>query len=446
MKAEGRFSFIAMCRHAVAVCALALAGCGGGGSGPTPTPQQQAAADAAFQYGYPLVETMRVCDRFPTLNTFAFRSTLTTAQDRVVVRVNNDTLTSTSCAYLGASWVLVTMPPTNGRYMSLQVIDAYTNNAAIRGPLQVPAGGAQYVLHLAGSSNAGLPAGVPVIEVNTPYVFLLLRTLVNGPPDLAAADAAQRQFTLQANSAVAPVRPVVAGATAAEDFFLKLMLRLAQNPPPSSEAALVNGFAAGGVVASMSPSLNGVSAEQRAAWETAYTRGLAAFDAGNDVLGMLRSGWRYPTPDFAVFDTDYFRRAVTARLGLFALSPVEAVYISGVATAAGVRLNGNTPVTLRLPATWPPVDARGFWSLTLYAQDGFFVPNALNRYSIGAFTPGVVTEPDGSKMLTVQCTDPGGARTANWLPAPCGPYGMVMRLYLPDAAVLTPQFALPPIQ
>src|SRR6185369_17423414 len=99
----------------------------------------------------------------------------------------------------------------------------------------------------------------------------------------------------------------------------------------------------------------------------------------------------------------------------------------------------------QLPRAWPPIDPGGFWSLTMYNADGFLVDNALHRYSISDRTPGIHREPDGSLKLYLQCTDPGGARSANWLPAPCGRFSATMRLYLPTAAALEPSFTLPPL-
>jgi hypothetical protein len=411
----------------------------------------QAAAKAAFQYGYPLTETMRVCDLAPSVNRLQFSATLATAQSRAVVAPNNDTLYGSACAYLGAGWVRVTMPASNGRYMSLQVLDAYTNTAAIRGPKHVAPSGGQYVLKLAGSTQAGLPDGVPVIEVNTPYAYLLTRTLVDSPSDLAAADAAQQQITLVANSTTVAARAsATGGTTAAQDFFLRLMQRLAQNPPLAGESALVASFSAAGVTPASRPSVSNASGEQLAAWEIAYRDGLAALDAGSDVapasLGSLRGGWSFPGPGLGNFGVDYAYRALIARKGLFALTSDEAVYVSASSDAGGAALDGRTGYTLRLPAGWPPVDVRGFWSLTLYGPDRFLVANAIDRYSIGGRTRGLAIAGDGSLTLYVQCTDPGGARSANWLPAPCGRFSLTMRLYLPTDKVLEPAFTLPVLQ
>jgi hypothetical protein len=431
-----------------AACAVLGACGGGGGSSAIVVPAAvKAAADDAFRYGYPLTETMRVCDLAPAVNVLSFKSTLATAQDRAVVAPNNDTLYGSACLYLGASWVKLTMPPAGGRYMSLQVLDAYTNNAGIRGPLQIPAAGASYAIVRSGTTPANLPSGLPTIEVPTPYAYLITRTLVDGPADLSAADATQRRIVLEPDSTAVPARtPIGATGNAGYDFFLKLMLRLAQNPPPAVERSLVAAFADAGISATLAPALARASADQLAAWDAAYPQGLAALDASAGVLGSLRGAWSIPVAELGRPGSDYLLRAVTARRGLFALTRDEAMYVSTSIDATGAALDGRRAVALRLPAGWPPVDPRGFWSLTMYGPDGFLVANAIDRYSIGGRTPGVQREADGSLLLAIQCTDPGGARTANWLPAPCGPFYLTMRLYLPTAAVAEPGFTIPAVQ
>lgn len=62
----------------------------------------------------------------------------------------------------------------------------------------------------------------------------------------------------------------------------------------------------------------------------------------------------------------------------------------------------------------PP--AEGFWSLTMYDKDYFFVENPLNRYSISA-RQNLKPNADGSVDLYIQNESPGADKEANWLPA-----------------------------
>ncbi|GGF63933.1 hypothetical protein GCM10007301_24670 [Azorhizobium oxalatiphilum] len=81
------------------------------------------------------------------------------------------------------------------------------------------------------------------------------------------------------------------------------------------------------------------------------------------------------------------------------------------------------------PNQLPPV--KGFWSLTMYDKDMFFVANPINRYSMSLRT-NPVREPDGSLIIYVQNESPGPGKEANWLPAPKERFDLMMRLYWPD--------------
>ena len=74
-----------------------------------------------------------------------------------------------------------------------------------------------------------------------------------------------------------------------------------------------------------------------------------------------------------------------------------------------------------------------FWSLTLYdLPQSLLYANPLNRYLINSpMLPSLEHDEDGGVTLYVQNETPGAAKEANWLPAPKGPFFLVMRLYWP---------------
>ena len=81
----------------------------------------------------------------------------------------------------------------------------------------------------------------------------------------------------------------------------------------------------------------------------------------------------------------------------------------------------------------PP--ARAFWSITLYDEQGYQVANPLNRFALSSWMP-LVFNDDGSLDLLFQTESPGPAKQANWLPAPKGPFNVLMQLYAPEAEAL----------
>ena len=53
---------------------------------------------------------------------------------------------------------------------------------------------------------------------------------------------------------------------------------------------------------------------------------------------------------------------------------------------------------------------------------------------------------DGGLTLYVQNESPGKDKEANWLPAPKGPFSMIMRLYWPKEAATEGKWKQPPLQ
>lgn len=148
----------------------------------------------------------------------------------------------------------------------------------------------------------------------------------------------------------------------------------------------------------------------------------------------------------AAFGTDYFTRTAVARSNILVNASVQAKYFYQDLDAGHGRLNGASryEITFERDQT-PPVN--GFWSLTLYDQDHFFVPNALNRYSLGTKNKGLKSNPDGSLTIYVQTEAPAPAQRDNWLPAPkSAEFSLFLRAYWPKAAVLDGSWTPPAVR
>ena len=90
----------------------------------------------------------------------------------------------------------------------------------------------------------------------------------------------------------------------------------------------------------------------------------------------------------------------------------------------------------------PPVN--GFWSLTMYDADYFFVQNPLNRYTLSSRSK-FKTNRDGSVDLYIQNTSPGKDRESNWLPVPAGKFILMFRFYWPKEAIIDGTWKLPAV-
>jgi hypothetical protein len=100
-----------------------------------------------------------------------------------------------------------------------------------------------------------------------------------------------------------------------------------------------------------------------------------------------------------------------------------------ISTANGQTRKFWDKYVIRFPkGEMPPV--RGFWSLTMYDAQWFFVANPLNRYTLSQRNA-LKSNPDGSVNLYIQAASPGPDKESNWLPAPSGPFILTLRLYWP---------------
>ena len=131
-------------------------------------------------------------------------------------------------------------------------------------------------------------------------------------------------------------------------------------------------------------------------------------------------------------------RSVAAHQGLYGNSGSEAVYPTYLAMPDGAPLDASAnSYTLTFEGSdLPPVEA--FWSLTMYdGTSQLFVRNPLNRYLLNStMLEDFVFRDDGSLVLHIGTESPGAELDSNWLPAPNGPFYMVLRLYGPKPEVL----------
>lgn len=148
----------------------------------------------------------------------------------------------------------------------------------------------------------------------------------------------------------------------------------------------------------------------------------------------------------AAFGTDYFTRTAAAKANILVNSPNETKYFYLDTDVSGARLNGANRYTVTFAKDQtPPVN--GFWSLTLYNEHHFFVPNEIKRYSTGTKNKGLKTNPDGMLTIYVQAEAPPAAQRDNWLPAPKGSdFTLYVRAYWPKAAIMDGTWTPPPVQ
>jgi len=120
----------------------------------------------------------------------------------------------------------------------------------------------------------------------------------------------------------------------------------------------------------------------------------------------------------------------------------EAAYWTTTRDGSGRTLSGRHRYVLNFPAgQLPPNDA--FWSLTVTDVVGYMVSNSIHRSSFDDRS-NLARNADGSIDVYLQHEAPTG-HEQNWLPTPSGKFKLMLRAYLPGAAILDGTYRVPPV-
>ncbi|NWG25395.1 MAG: DUF1254 domain-containing protein [Pseudorhodoplanes sp.] len=429
-------------------------------------------ATDAYVYGYPLV-TMEMTRRVVT-NVAAPEGTRApmgqiiklreypNASFRDVTAPNADTLYTTAFFDVGKEpWVL-SIPDMKDRYYLLPMLDGWTNVFQVPGKRTTGTGAQTYAITGPGWKGV-LPAGVKEYKSPTSIVWLLGRIYCTGTPeDYAAVHKLQDEFKLVPLSAygrpytppAGTVDPSIDMKTAvreqvnrmdAVEYFTLLCRLMKDNPPAPADAPHVARFAGIGIVPGRDFDASKLKADfVRRVPEFGFHRIMLQFKINKDVKN--EQGWSFTTKT-GVYGTDYLMRALVTAIGLGANRPQDAVYPTSMKDAEGRKYSGANKYVMRFPkGQLPPVT--GFWSLTMYNSEYFFVANPLNRYSISP-RQDLKSNPDGSTDIYIQHESPGKDRESNWLPAPAGDFILMLRMYWPNEkspSIINGTWKIPPVR
>jgi hypothetical protein len=432
------------------VLALTIAG----RAADTTPAEARAIAKEAYIYGFPLVDNYRIQHSYfvdrqnpefkAPWNQIHNVPRVFTPADTAIQTPNSDTPYSFVGMDLRGEPIVLTVPPIEKeRYFSIQLIDAYTFNFDYLGSRATGNEGGSYLI--AGPSWKGeTPKGVKkVFRSETDFVFAVYRTQLFKPDDLDNVKKVQAGYKAQTLSAflcqpapkAAPAIDFIKPLTPAEEktaaeFFNILNFVLRFCPTVPSETELMARFAKIGVGAGKTVDLS--KPEMKTALEQGMADAWAAFGGLKEEFeaGKLTSGDVFGTREY--LKNNYLYRMGAAVLGIYGNSKQEALYPAYYVDEAKQKLNGANRYTLRFaPDKLPPVNA--FWSLTMYNEpESLLVANPINRYLVNSpMLPQFKRDADGGLTLIVQNESPGKDKEANWLPAPKGPFSMIMRLYWP---------------
>jgi len=456
---------------AVAAAAVLVASCAKAPEAPALTAAEaREIARDAYVYGFPMVDNYRIQHAYfvdtanpeykGAWNVVHNTARVYTPEDKAIQTPNSDTPYSSIGLDLRAEPMVLTVPAIEeGRYYSLQFVDAYTFNFAYAGTRATGNGGGQFLVTGPGWKGE-VPAGFTHIPSETDLVFVLYRTQLFGPDDLENVKKIQAGYGVQplsaflgtapppAAPAIAWVAPLSPEAQRTDPKFFEILNFVLQFAPThASETDLRARFAKLGIApggdfdpAKLSPEiLQAVKDGMADAWAEldAITKRVEA--------GELTSGDFFGTREY--LKNNYAYRMAGAALGIYGNSKEEAFYPAYRVDAAGQPLDGSHRYTLRFePGQLPPAGA--FWSLTMYEQpSSLLVANPINRYLINSpMLPDLKKDADGGFTIYVQHDSPGKAKEANWLPAPEGRFAAVLRIYQPKPEALDGTWKRPELE
>ena len=347
--------------------------------------------------------------------------------------------------------MVISVPPvTDGRYFSVQLVDANTYNFGYIGSRTTGIKGGSYMV-VAPEWQGAAPAGMQVFRSNAQYALALFRTQLFNPADIDNVLKFQKGYAVQTLSAYLgqtppPALPMPPFPNIGQDymkpeFFDYLAFALQFAPAAPEETAIRAQLASIGVVAGKHFDFAALPKDCQEALLRGIKKGAGMVDASINGPGIRVNGWKMSSPfgnrDF--FNGNWLLRAGGAKAGIYGNDAAEAVYPMTRTSASGDPLDGSKhKYRITIPAgQYPP--ARAFWSVTMYdGKTQLLIKNPIDRYLINSpMLPDMKKNPDGSLTILIQRDSPGKNLESNWLPAPDGPIFLVMRLYWPETKGLS---------
>ncbi len=429
----------------------------------------------AYIFGYPLVTldaTRRVMTnvRAPEglrapMGQFARARTYPLASNHDVTVPNEDMLYT--ILWLDVSrepWVL-SLPDMQGRLALFPLLDGWTQVFASLGK-RTTGSGPQTCAIVGPGWKGKLPAGLKACYSPTSIVWVVGRIYCTGTPeDYMAVHALQDQCSAMPLSSYGQhyvpspgqVDPAVdmkqtvreqVNTMRIASYFNRLAMLMKDNPPARADAPLLKKMARLGIVPGLPFDMDrldpAVMLALQSVPQAALGRIMASFSEttkGGD--WNFQNGWMR-TLKTGDYGADYTQRALLAAIGLGATLPKDIVSATSTVDGDGKPYNGSSRYVMHFAPEEAP-SASGFWSLTLYGTDCFFVENPLGRHALSA-RDGLAYNADGSLDLYLQRNPPAMDRESNWLPAPEGRFILMLRVYRPAESLLSGSWRIPPVK
>ena len=418
--------------------------------------EARAIAEDVYIYGYPLV-TLEMTRRVTTntaapaglrapMGQFAHARTFPPITYRDIPGANADTLYSSAWLDLTKEPYVLKIPDAEGRYFMLPMLDGWSDVFQVPGTRTTGDKAQTYVI--TGPNWKGkLPTGVTQYKSATNLVWIIGRTYTTGTAqDYEKVHSFQDKISLVPLSAYGKdytpskgkVDPDIDMKTSTTEqvmkmdaaaYFKLLATLLKDNPPTAADAPMVAQMAKIGLVPGKDWDISVLDPTIAEGVALAPKAALAKIMAHTPNAGKNVNGWVITMPA-GVYGTHYLHRACLNWQGPGWNRAEDAVLPVARVDGAGKTLSGANKYVIHFAkGGQPPV--KGFWSVTMYDAEGFFVPNSLDRVDLSQRSKFNFND-DGSLDLYIQKDSPGKNTEANWLPSPKGDFGLILRLYWPN--------------
>ena len=405
----------------------------------------------AYVYAFPLVlmdatetsatNTEEAVTGKAPVNQFIHSVALANAQFRNVVTPNVDTIYSQVWYDLSEEPMVYELPETD-RFCKVQVLDGWTNTAAV-----LDKAGA-YAITLS-TWEGELPEGVTRIDVPTSMAWSITRIVLSGEEDLPNVYAIQEKMKLM------PLSDYISGDTyepprgsySEENdyipvdkvlsmdpitFFNKANELMVKNSPAAADKEMLEKIAAVNIGPGMEFDTSVLTGDVAENWKTMLTEIQLKLIKEGQKFSKKLGQWDYFGEPIGDFNTEYAYRALVALAGLGANTVEVALYPKIEQDADGNPLTGEKSYLLHFES-YPQVLEGGFWSVTAYGDDDFLIDNPIDRYCINDRS-GLRANDDGS--VDIILSEDAPKDTANWLPVGDGGFHLYMRIYTPDMDAL----------
>jgi hypothetical protein len=474
--------------------AIVIAGCAAPVKAPPPSSASGWTQDEvvdSYVFGYPLVVMATArgaalagagADSGAVLNVLHPVPVATADTQGLPPLTDVDTLSANAWLDLSQEPVIVSVPDTRGRFLDARVLDMWTNVVWSTGPTANARTGApkpQTIAFVPPGWDGQLPSGIERVEAPGKNLWLGVRIAaldaravpwarrleneVHVTPLSAYLANARERHTARGKHAkherrVAKTRTEDADESVAEastglaanavavaqldanGFFGKLADALGDNPPASDDTHALKVLADIGVKPGEAVHFPNGSSQAIAA---GVADGLKRVQTPppNAVSG---NGWNWLGDGVGHYGDDYALRAYATYAHPGVATKQDEVFPTALVDGVGQPLDGSRSYVMHFARkSLPPT--RAYWTITAYTPNGELTPERVPHYSIDSHDR-VLRNRDGSIDIYVSSKSPGRAYRSNWLPAPPGPFELVMRLYAPQPNATDGNWAPPKIE